>query len=273
MARPLKRGLDYFPLDCNMDDQIELFEAECGLEGFAILIKLWQKIYSNGYYTEWGEDNQLLFSRRINCDSSKVIGVANICLKRGIFDADLNRQYNILTSAGIQKRYLAACTSSKRKTIEFISEYCLLDPGKMRDVEFIQLTPEETPINSEETADNSRRKYTKERKGKESNNEHPPDGSTSIDDFFEQVWKLYPLKRGKAKVGTAQKKKLYQVGLDELTKAIERYRADLKLNDWRKPQHGSTFFNGGYLDFLTEDQEESVPKPEPREIKRRMFEL
>ena len=59
MARPLKTGLDYFPLDVSFDDNIELLEAEEGLEGFAILIKLWQKIYSNGYYIEWNEDSLL----------------------------------------------------------------------------------------------------------------------------------------------------------------------------------------------------------------------
>ena len=48
MARPSKIGLDYFPLDVTVEDSIELLEAECGLSGFAILIKLWQKIYSQG---------------------------------------------------------------------------------------------------------------------------------------------------------------------------------------------------------------------------------
>ncbi len=64
MARPLKIGLDYFPLDVSFDDNIELLEAEEGLEGFAILIKLWQKIYSNGYYIEWNDDCLLLFCKK-----------------------------------------------------------------------------------------------------------------------------------------------------------------------------------------------------------------
>lgn len=50
MARPNKAGLEYFSLDCGMDDKVELIEAKYGLIGFAVIIKLWQKIYSEGYY-------------------------------------------------------------------------------------------------------------------------------------------------------------------------------------------------------------------------------
>ena len=35
MARPIKAGLDYFELDCHMDEKVELIEAEFGLKGFA----------------------------------------------------------------------------------------------------------------------------------------------------------------------------------------------------------------------------------------------
>ena len=41
MARPLKEGIDYFSLDCYMDDKIKMIQAEFGLKGFAIVVKLW----------------------------------------------------------------------------------------------------------------------------------------------------------------------------------------------------------------------------------------
>lgn len=42
MARPQKEGLDYFPLDTDIaeDEKILYLEAETGLEGFAIYVKL-----------------------------------------------------------------------------------------------------------------------------------------------------------------------------------------------------------------------------------------
>lgn len=72
-----------------------------------------------------------------------------------------------------------------------------------------------------------------------------------INTFFEQVWKLYPNKKGKGQVSDANKKALYEVGEEELSRAIERYIKELeKDKDWRKPQNGSTFFNSGYVDYL-----------------------
>ena len=69
-------------------------------------------------------------------------------------------------------------------------------------------------------------------------------------ELFEKVWKLYPNKKGKGQVSDTQKKKLFKVGLEELTRAIDRYKEGLSRDEWRKPQNGSTFFNSGYVDYL-----------------------
>lgn len=125
MARPTKQGLDYFPLDTSMDSKMELFEAEHGLTGFAFLIKLFQKIYDNGYFCEWNEDEQLLFSKRINVDINRVNVYINSALSRNIFSQELFDKYKILTSRGIQKRFIEAC--KRRKQIEITREICLID--------------------------------------------------------------------------------------------------------------------------------------------------
>ena len=71
-----------------------------------------------------------------------------------------------------------------------------------------------------------------------------------ISDFFESIWKLYPNKKGKGQVSDSKKKTLYEIGYEELSRAIERYKTDLAKEEWRKPQNGSTFFNSGYVDYL-----------------------
>lgn len=134
MARPTKQGLDYFPLDTTMDSKMELFEAEHGLIGFAFLIKLFQKIYDNGYFCEWAEDEQLLFSKRINVNINEVNVYINSALKRNIFNQELFEKYNILTSRGIQKRFLEAC--KRRKQIEFIKDICLIDFNELQYQDF-----------------------------------------------------------------------------------------------------------------------------------------
>lgn len=68
--------------------------------------------------------------------------------------------------------------------------------------------------------------------------------------FFEELWKLYPKKRGKGQVSSSQKKKLYQIGRDEMIRAIERYKRDTAGKDSQYIQYGSTFFNKGYIDYL-----------------------
>lgn len=69
--------------------------------------------------------------------------------------------------------------------------------------------------------------------------------------LFEDLWSLYPLKRGKGQVSDTKKKELLKIGLGEMTRAIDRYKTDLeKDSSWRKAQNGSTFFNSGYKDYL-----------------------
>ena len=49
----MAEGIPYFPLDVYVDDKIRLIEAEFGLKGFAVIVKLYQKIYGGfGYYCE-----------------------------------------------------------------------------------------------------------------------------------------------------------------------------------------------------------------------------
>lgn len=66
--------------------------------------------------------------------------------------------------------------------------------------------------------------------------------------FFESIWTLYPCKKGKGQVRDSQKSKLYKIGIEELSRCIERYKS-IKPN-WQQYQNGSTFFNSGYIDYL-----------------------
>jgi DNA replication protein DnaD len=126
MARPKKEGLDYFPLDVDMDqdDKIALIEAKHGLLGFGIVIKLFMKIYKNGYFYNWTEKEQLLFSSRVSVNINSVQEVVNDCIKWGLFHESMFEKYEILTSRGIQERFLLA---TSRRTARLIDkEYRLV---------------------------------------------------------------------------------------------------------------------------------------------------
>lgn len=134
MARPVKKGLDYFELDCHMEEKVKLIQAEFGLKGFAVVVKLYQRIYGGyGYYCEWNDDSLLLFMSEngLSGDSKNLIEqIVAACIKRDIFSEKLFKKYSILTSGGVQKRYLNA--TSKRDKVELKKEYLLISVGKNR---------------------------------------------------------------------------------------------------------------------------------------------
>ena len=75
-----------------------------------------------------------------------------------------------------------------------------------------------------------------------------------VNAFFESIWELYPVKKGKASVSDTKRKALFKIGYDRMEQAINRYLTELKRDaSWRKPQNGSTFFNSGYVDYLDEN--------------------
>jgi hypothetical protein len=141
MSRPKKTGLDYFPLDVIFDDEVLLIDAKFGCAGLCVLIKLWQIIYSNNYYIKWGERELLVYKTRINADINFINDVINECLKWGIFNESLYNKYGILTSKGIQKRFIEA--TQRRTEVEFIKEYLLIKdveklyPRKSKNGEFM----------------------------------------------------------------------------------------------------------------------------------------
>ena len=59
----MKSGITSFPLEVDLNDKFKLLEAEYGSKGFAVLIKLFQHIYSKGYYAKWDIDVGCLFMR------------------------------------------------------------------------------------------------------------------------------------------------------------------------------------------------------------------
>lgn len=127
MARPQKVGVDYFPLDVDIDqdDKVAIIEAQHGIVGFGIVVKLLMHIYKNSYYYEWTEKEQILFSRRVNVDINQVNVIINDCIKWGLFDEKLFKAFKILTSKGVQKRYFEIV--KRRQRVEVAKEFLLLD--------------------------------------------------------------------------------------------------------------------------------------------------
>lgn len=158
-----KVGLDYFELDCQMEEKVRLIQAEFGLKGFAVVVKLYQKIYGEfGYYCEWSEDSLLLFMSEngVPSDSKKLIQeIVSACIRRNIFSEKLFNKFGILTSYGVQKRYMNA--TSRREKVSMKKEYLLLEYGKInRNVDItedsVNIMGEDVNIISQSRVEESR---------------------------------------------------------------------------------------------------------------------
>lgn len=131
MARPIKEGLDYFPIDVDMDydDKVQVIEGLYGSAGFATIIKVLMKIYSNGYFYQFGEQEQILLAKRIGIEANVVNNIIKDCIKYGLFNEKLFNEFELLTSRGIQLRYFNAV--GKRKKGYVFEEYLLIPPTEM----------------------------------------------------------------------------------------------------------------------------------------------
>ena len=146
-----KNDLDYFPLEINInqDSKILLLEGKFGLEGFAVLIKLYIKIYGDkGYYCEWNEVEKLLFARMLGIDADRLDEIISTCIKFKIFDKKMYEKYSILTSKGIQERFFFI--TSRRKKINVENPYLLINCEEYRAVENSKKTVENSKIQTKD---------------------------------------------------------------------------------------------------------------------------
>lgn len=265
MARPIKEGLDYFSLDTDIqnNDKIQYIEAEHGNIGFAVIIKIFCKIYgTHGYYTMMTEREQKLFSKRINVDINLINAVINTAVEENLFDKNIYKRYGVLTSKCVQERFIAA--AERRKIINFERKYLLIpipNDTKCKIVVKDDHREVNVNINSVDTDNNSINdsKSTQRKERKERNN------ICLINDFFEKVWSIYKRKEGKGKISDSKKKQLYELG-DELIRAVERYNQKLERDktDFKYIQMGSTFFNSGYIDYLDREYGQVATTVQPK---------
>lgn len=130
MARPKKKGLDYFPLDIDVfeDEKVIDLSNTYGPLGEVIYMRCLCLIYKHGYYYQFESLEKLAamliksVGNRWTRDKKSVVEVILYLAKINLLSAEL-MQRNVLTSHGIQERYLTAV--GRRQII--INEYNLLE--------------------------------------------------------------------------------------------------------------------------------------------------
>ena len=164
MARPIKEGFDYFPLDVDFfqDIKIRKLIKYQGEKAVSVLICLLCNIYKQGYYIRWDKDLAFVISEQSGCKEVFVSEILKNCLNIGIFSKQMFDEKQVFTSIEIQNQYKIICENAKRKVIK--TEFFIVN------TELTLVNSEETPVNTELTLVNtelSTQSKVKERKVKE----------------------------------------------------------------------------------------------------------
>ena len=244
-GRQNKVGLDYFELDCHMDEKVRLVQAEYGLKGFAVFVKLLQEIYGGyGYYCEWTQDRELLFASEngLNGGSQQLLGdIVEACIRRNIFSERLFKEYGILTSSGVQKQYLKATV--KREVVELKKEYLLISvPVNRKNVVINSIS---SGINDISDTGNAQSRVEKSKV-------YPPISPNGFNCF----WEIYPKKVRILKAEEAYRQVLFDdssVNEEDLKDAAANYAESVRILDTQEryilnPEN--FLLRGEYTDYL-----------------------
>ena len=158
MARPIKKGLDYFPMDINILHNVKIRRAlrKYGEKGFMAYIHLLCEIYNNSYFLEIGDNELFEFADVFNLKDEEAEPMIDYLVKIKLFDAEIWEKYHVLTSQEIQNRYFSAKSKSN---IDLSSLPYLLNAG---------VISEETQVNSEKMPQSKgKENKVKERKAEE----------------------------------------------------------------------------------------------------------
>lgn len=132
MGRPRQDGFEYFPFDSTFFEDVKIRKLlrRGNAHSIAVYVSALCFIFKEGYYFRIDDDFPFLISEKTRIDEDEVRQCLNTCVEVKLFDKELFGK-GILTSAGIQRRYMRMCSQTKR--CAEIREYNLLQDGKTQD--------------------------------------------------------------------------------------------------------------------------------------------
>lgn len=130
MARPRKDGLDYFPLDVNFlsDLKIKKIIRAYGAQAVAVVMSVLTTIYrDNGYFATYDDDLIFIIADELKLEDGYVKNVIEKLIEVDFLNKEQKEKNNILTSIGIQERYLKVCERRVKKKLN--ATYNLINDG------------------------------------------------------------------------------------------------------------------------------------------------
>lgn len=135
MARTFKKGLDYFPLDIDIFNDLKIrklikYQGGKAITVYALLLC---NIYKSGYYIKWDKELPFICSELTGFEEAYISEVIKTCLTLGLFSKELFDAEKVLTSKGIQERYSRICVQCRR--VCYIGDYNLIEKRKPKQTE------------------------------------------------------------------------------------------------------------------------------------------
>lgn len=118
MARPQKKGLDYFPLDVDVfqDYKIKNLLSVFGAAGITLFFYVLCEIYRvDGYYLEVNDEFIPIVAEDLHIGFDDIENMLAEMLSLKLFDREIFDKYNIITSKDVQSRYMLAI---KRRSLK-----------------------------------------------------------------------------------------------------------------------------------------------------------
>lgn len=195
MARPKAKGVEYFPLDVGFlsDLKIRKIMLSCGASSIAVLIYIFAAIYRDeGYFMNVKDDDIALIALDTNLDTDYVKNVINRACEVGLFSFRIYDNFRVLTSEGIQNRYLKI--TERRKSVKINADINLVNVDMMYTETRVNVAETivnvaETPVNVyKSTQSKVKESKVKESKGKESKVKESKEKNTVIQNDVFSTW-------------------------------------------------------------------------------------
>lgn len=175
MARPIKQGLSYFPFDVSFfsDRKVRKIIRGCGPGSPTILICLLCNIYEDqGYYILWDEELPFDIADTVGVSEGAVKELIKKAVDVDFFDKEMFEKEHILTSRGIQSRFIES--TRKRKDVTIKKEYWIISGNNsVNDV-----NNPVNDVNNEQSKEKKSKEYLSSERDKKS---APEDASHSPD--------------------------------------------------------------------------------------------
>ena len=112
MARPKKKGLDYFPVDTNIlqNKKVRRLKRRAGHAAVVLYLQILCDCYANSYFVKWNDDYRLELSEQIEIQEDEIEKMVRLMVDLNLFDRAMFENNDVLTSVNIQNRYIAAKT-------------------------------------------------------------------------------------------------------------------------------------------------------------------